>query len=305
MSTSLRSLGLALCLSLAPAALVGCAGDEDVGQGSEDATERTGKFQIFEGEDGQFYFRLVAGNGENVLRSEGYVRRSGAENGIASVKVNGVDRERYEVLENEAGEHYFNLKARNGEIIGTSEGYASRSNAERGVETVARLIDKMLDRPADEEVRQAIERAAGQMWYGALHGSESDYPINYVEAPLESGQEINLDVVREKFAEMADSDPESDAPLAEMFGEVRSDWQTVQDICLDPEEAEFNGYTEDCAAFAELDAALGENLTDIQAYYFGTYGGPGYVEGVRVLIFIVGRTPDGNLAGVQTITIWT
>jgi uncharacterized protein YegP (UPF0339 family) len=304
MSKSLRTLGLALFVSaLTPAVITGCG--DGVDQVTENTRERKGQFEIFEGEDGQFYFRLLAGNGENILRSEGYVRRSGAENGIASVKVNGIDAQRYDVQENVAGEHYFNLVARNGEIIGTSEGYASRSNAERGVETVVKVVEGLVERPLDVEVREAIETAVDGVWYGALHGSESDYPIDYVEASLEADQEITIDLIREKFGHLVDDDPEADAPLADMFGEVTSDWQTVAEICLDPEDAEYNGYTEDCAAFSELDAALGENLTDIQTFHFGTYGGPGNVEGVRVLIFIVGRTPDGKLAGVRTITIWT
>jgi uncharacterized protein YegP (UPF0339 family) len=303
MLKSLRTLGVALFLSaLSPVAVTGCS---DVAQDTQDATARQGRFEIFEGQDSQFYFRLVAGNGENVLRSEGYVSRSGAESGIASVKVNGIDAERYDVKENAAGEHYFNLVARNGQIIGTSEGYASKSNAERGVETVVRVVQSLVQEPLDGEVREAIEKAAEGGWYGALHGSESDYPFTYVEASLDAGEEITLELVREKFREHADSHPDSDGSIADMFGEAKSDWQNVGEICADPEDAEFNGYTEDCAQMAQLDAALAANLTDIQAYWFGTSGGPGYVDGVTIHIFIVGRTPDGNLAGVHTFTVWT
>ncbi len=197
------------------------------------------------------------------------------------------------------------MKARNGEIIGTSEGYVSKSNAERGVETVVRVVDGLIERPLDEEVREAIETAASGVWYGALHGSESDYPIDYVEASLDADQEITAEVIAEKFGAMVDAEPDADAPIAEMFNEVSSEWHMVADICHDPEEAEYNGYTQDCEAFAEIDAALGENLTDIQVFHFGSRGFEGYVEGVRVLVFIVGRTPDGKLAGVHTITIWT
>ena len=303
MLKTLRPLGIALFLSaLAPAPLVGCSG---VDQEAQDVTERQGRFEIFEGQDGQFYFRLLAGNGENILRSEGYVARSGAESGIASVKVNGVDAERYDVKENAAGEHYFNLVARNGVIIGTSEGYASKSNAERGVATVVDVVEGLVNPSVDADVREAIEKAAEGAWYGAIHGSEADYPFTYVEASLEPGEEITLDLIREKFGEMVDSEPDTDAPIADMFGEVKSDWHNEADICDDPEEAELNEYTEDCAKMAAIDAALAANLTDIQAYWFGTRGGPGYVEGVRILIFIVGRTPDGKLAGLHTITVWT
>lgn len=43
-------------------------------------------FDLFKGEDGQYYFNLVAPNGETVASSEGYESRSGAENGIRAVK---------------------------------------------------------------------------------------------------------------------------------------------------------------------------------------------------------------------------
>ena len=46
------------------------------------------KFEIFKATNGQFYFRLKAGNGEVIAFSEGYVTKQGALNGIASVKAN-------------------------------------------------------------------------------------------------------------------------------------------------------------------------------------------------------------------------
>ncbi len=97
-------------------------------------------FDLFEGRDGQFYFNLEAKNREVVLSSEGYTSKSGALNGIASVRENGGDLEQYEIREASNGEFYFVLKAKNHEIIGVSETYVSKSNAVRGMETVASLI---------------------------------------------------------------------------------------------------------------------------------------------------------------------
>jgi uncharacterized protein YegP (UPF0339 family) len=306
MRKSLCTVGIALLLTtLAPAALVGCA--DDAGQSSANATEvqRLGQFEVFEGVDDQFYFRLVANNGEIVLASEGYTRRSSAEAGIASVKAHGIDRENYRLLENQAGDYYFNLVARNNQVIGTSEAYASLSNAERGADTVQGIVASLVDTPVDDEVRVAIEKGAEGALLGAVHGSESDYPFTYVEAELSPGEEVTMDLIREKFAAEVDNDPDADKPLAELYGMVGSDWRTTAEICHDAEDAEYNGYTEDCAALMELDHALEANLTDIQAFYFGRVGGPDYVDGVAVSILIVGRTPGGKLAGVRTITIWT
>lgn len=44
------------------------------------------KFEIFNGEDGQFYFRLKAPNGEVVAVSEGYTQKHNAKNGIEAIK---------------------------------------------------------------------------------------------------------------------------------------------------------------------------------------------------------------------------
>jgi len=94
------------------------------------------KFEIFTGEDDQFYFRLYAGNGEIILHSEGYVGKSGCENGIASVKENAPDDDRYQRKTSTDGQFYFNLTAANGEIIGTSEMYTSAGGQKSGIEAV-------------------------------------------------------------------------------------------------------------------------------------------------------------------------
>ena len=49
---------------------------------------RAPKFEIFKTKDGQFRFRLVAGNYEKILASESYKAKDSCKNGIASVKKN-------------------------------------------------------------------------------------------------------------------------------------------------------------------------------------------------------------------------
>ena len=94
------------------------------------------KFEIFTGEDDQCYFRLFAGNGEKILRSEGYVDKSGCENGIESVRENAPDDGRYQRKTSTDGQFYFNLTAANGEIIGTSEMYSTDTGRDNGIEAV-------------------------------------------------------------------------------------------------------------------------------------------------------------------------
>ena len=45
-----------------------------------------GKFEIFAGKDGQFYFHLKAENGEIIAASQGYTTKHSAEHGIAAIK---------------------------------------------------------------------------------------------------------------------------------------------------------------------------------------------------------------------------
>lgn len=43
-------------------------------------------FRIFSGEDGQWYFTLVAANGEVVAGGEGYTTKQSAKDGVEAVR---------------------------------------------------------------------------------------------------------------------------------------------------------------------------------------------------------------------------
>lgn len=83
----------------------------------------------------QFHFVLKAGNNETILSSEMYASKSGAENGIASVKTNSSIDARYTKLTSHDNKPYFTLKAANGEVIGTSETYSSTTARDNGIES--------------------------------------------------------------------------------------------------------------------------------------------------------------------------
>jgi hypothetical protein len=95
-----------------------------------------GKFELYNDKAGEFRFRLKAGNGQIILASEGYKQRASAENGIDSVRTNAPDDARYERSETKNGKYRFNLKATNGQVIGTSESYESSSSRDNGIESV-------------------------------------------------------------------------------------------------------------------------------------------------------------------------
>lgn len=84
----------------------------------------------------EYYFRLKAKNGQTILGSEGYKTKKAAENGINSVKQNAGNAARYETAVARNGKHRFNLKASNGQVIGTSQMYTSTSGCKNGMESV-------------------------------------------------------------------------------------------------------------------------------------------------------------------------
>ncbi|MEC3879363.1 YegP family protein [Parapedobacter sp. 10938] len=97
-----------------------------------------GKFVISTRKNGEFQFNLKAGNGEIILTSEGYTTKASCLNGIESVKKNSTDDGRYDRKEAKNGKSFFNLKAGNGQIIGSSEMYESASGRDKGIESVKR-----------------------------------------------------------------------------------------------------------------------------------------------------------------------
>jgi len=95
-----------------------------------------GKFVVSTRKNGEFQFVLKAGNGEPILSSEGYTAKVSCMNGIESVRTNSRDDSKFDKKTATNGKHYFNLKATNGQIIGTSEMYESTSGRDNGIASV-------------------------------------------------------------------------------------------------------------------------------------------------------------------------
>lgn len=95
-----------------------------------------GKFEITKRKNGEFQFNLKASNGEIILTSEGYAAKAGCKNGIESVQKNSQKEDMFEKKTAKNGKFFFNLKATNGQIIGTSEMYSSESGRNNGIASV-------------------------------------------------------------------------------------------------------------------------------------------------------------------------
>lgn len=95
-----------------------------------------GKFVITLRKNGEFQFNLKATNGQTILTSEGYTTKSACMNGIESVKKNCKVEARFEKKVASNGKPFFNLKATNGQIVGSSQMYANEKNMLNGVASV-------------------------------------------------------------------------------------------------------------------------------------------------------------------------
>lgn len=109
-----------------------------------------GKFVIRNVSSG-IKFDLKATNGQVIATSEVYESEAACKNGIESVRKNApiaafedqtaegfevATNPKFEMYQDKAGEFRFRLKARNGQIIATSEGYTTKNACENGVESV-------------------------------------------------------------------------------------------------------------------------------------------------------------------------
>lgn len=83
-----------------------------------------------------YYWVLKAPNHEVILKSENYVSKHGALNGIESTRKHCPFDENYQRLTAGDGSPYFNLRAKNYEVIGTSEMYSSEQMRDHGIEAV-------------------------------------------------------------------------------------------------------------------------------------------------------------------------
>ena len=113
-----------------------------------------GKFVIRKTNTG-VKFDLKAGNGEVIATSEVYASEASCKKGLASVQKNApaaavenqtvegyaVEKHpKFEVYTDKAGEFRFRLKATNGQIIATSEGYKALASCLNGIESVKKNV---------------------------------------------------------------------------------------------------------------------------------------------------------------------
>ena len=113
-----------------------------------------------------------------------------------------------------------------------------------------------------------------------LWSSESDYPFEIVT--WKQGVEMNPTAL---FSRGDDADRSIEITLTELFAPVLTveDWYEAEEI------AQVNRYT-------ELFHAIESNLAQVQVFRVGE---------VEIAIYIIGKTPNGDLVGLKTHVVET
>jgi hypothetical protein len=88
------------------------------------------------GGNGKFSWNLKARNGRVILTSESYTTKAAAQNGIKSARKHASSDKNFDRRQAKNSAPYFVLVARNQEVIGTSEMYASSTGRETGIASV-------------------------------------------------------------------------------------------------------------------------------------------------------------------------
>jgi len=113
-----------------------------------DVATDTGAYDVKQAKNGDWYFNVLATNGKIIGTSQLYSTKSNATRGTSTVRglvrliAHPVShrlapaRERFETFTGEDGDVYFHLRAGNGEIVLSSEGYTRKANALNGISAV-------------------------------------------------------------------------------------------------------------------------------------------------------------------------
>lgn len=98
------------------------------------------RFEVHQGESGDFYFDVFAKNGQIVVASQHYASEAAAYNGAMAVQADGQQAAAYKLLQATDASWYFNVTALNGQVVGTSETYTTKASAQTAMTAVQKLL---------------------------------------------------------------------------------------------------------------------------------------------------------------------
>ncbi|MEL6923930.1 MAG: YegP family protein, partial [Bacteroidota bacterium] len=103
---------------------------------------------------GQFFFNFVTNDDKVVLKSEAYESRAACDNGKQSVLKNAGNDDRYDRLLSSDNRFYFNLKAANGQVIGTSVMFETEEEREEAIKLLQGLSRRKSAKAAEGTAKQ-------------------------------------------------------------------------------------------------------------------------------------------------------
>ena len=128
----------------------------DINEVTETKATRTGKFEIKKSKDGRYVFNLYASNNVIVATSQVYSSSSSAINGIKSVIANAASAQvedqtvknytsipfpKWEIYRDKGDQFRFRLSASNGSCVCHSQGYTSKTNCKKGIESIIKFAN--------------------------------------------------------------------------------------------------------------------------------------------------------------------
>jgi uncharacterized protein YegP (UPF0339 family) len=135
-------------------------------------------FKIVSAKDGQFRIQFLY-NSEVILWSENYKSKVSAKNCIASIKKNAVTATtvdlaagqtgagyRFEIVAGKSDGFFVRFRARNGEVMATTENYTVKKSAQGAIASVqkngpaAAIIDETIAAPAKPAAKKPAGAAA-------------------------------------------------------------------------------------------------------------------------------------------------
>ena len=121
---------------------------------NEQKLTKIGKFEIKKSKDGRYVFNLYASNGVIVATSQIYSSSSSAMTGIKSVIANAASSPiedqtlknvttlpypKWEIYRDKGEQYRFRLSASNGSCVCHSQGYTTKTNCKKGIESIMKL----------------------------------------------------------------------------------------------------------------------------------------------------------------------
>ena len=138
--------------------------------------------------DNLSYFQFLSDDGQSILNSQGYINKEDRNNGIRSVVTNAGEASRYERSTAE-GEHYFIIKAVNGQEIARSVGFTNEEAMEATIATCIAEIPIIAptteDQPNTNDATGIVLAAKEASPYAGEAGGNDNYkPLAFYQARI-------------------------------------------------------------------------------------------------------------------------